>query len=192
MVQARSELADLFQSLGNETEALRELEALAALEGRPERQVALGLAYARSGEADRAVRTLSGAVERFPEHTAAYIALGRVWLESAAARDDRIALRKAVEALEGAIAAGADGSQVLTLLGRAELVGGSIEKAERLLKDAASRVPLDPDALLFLAEAADRLGHVDLARRARVSYQTLEGDDAVPAVDRAAPARKGR
>jgi tetratricopeptide (TPR) repeat protein len=192
MVQARTELADLYQSLGSENDALRELEALAALEGRPERQVALGLAYARSGEADRAVLTLSNAVERFPEHTAAYIALGRVWLESASGRDDRIALRKAVEALEGAIAAGADGSQVLTLLGRAELVGGSADKAERLLKDAASRVPLDPDALLFLADAAERLGHIDLARRALVSYRTLEDEDAAVALGRAAPDRIAR
>jgi tetratricopeptide (TPR) repeat protein len=189
LVQARAELADLYHDLANDTDALRELEALAVLDGRPERQVALGLAYARSGRTERAVLTLGAAVERFPEHMPAYVALGRVWLESAEARGDRIALGKAIEALEAAIAAGADGSEALALLGRARFLAGAVDEAERLLKDASGRLPINPEALVYLADAAERAGHSELARRALVSYRTLQQEDAPELSGRAAPVR---
>jgi len=177
LVQARGELSDLYEELDRQADALRELDALAALEGRPERLVALGLAYARAGRTERAVVTLGGAVERFPENAAAYIALGRVWLLSAEARPDRVTVRKAIEALEGAIDAGANNSEVLALLGRAHFLNGHPEPAERILGDAATRLPVDPNVFLYLADAAERLGHVDTARRALVSYRTLHEDD---------------
>jgi tetratricopeptide (TPR) repeat protein len=177
LVQARGELSDLYEELDRDSDALRELDALAALEGRPERFVALGLAYARAGRTDRAVATLGTAVERFPESAAAYIALGRVWLQSAEEKPDRVALRKAIEALEGAIDAGANNSEVLGLLGRAHFLNGHLEPAERILRDAATRLPVDPDVFLYLADAGERLGHSDLARRSLVSYRTLHEDD---------------
>ena len=189
LVQARGELSDLYEELDRDPDALRELDALAALEGRPERFVALGLAYARAGRADRAVVTLGAAVERFPENAAAYIALGRVWLQSAEGRPDRVALRKAIEALEGAIDAGANDSEVLGLLGRAHYLNGHLEPAERILRDAATRLPVDLDVLLYLADAAERLGHSDLARRALVSYRALHEDDE-QAITRAAGAMR--
>jgi tetratricopeptide (TPR) repeat protein len=177
LVQARGELSDLYEELDRDPDALRELDALAALEGRPERFVALGLAYARAGRTDRAVVTLGTAVERFPESAAGYIALGRVWLQGFEEKPDRVALRKAIEALEGAIDAGANNSEVLGLLGRAHFLNGHLEPAERILRDAVTRLPVDPDAFLYLADAAERLGHSDLARRALVSYRTLHEDD---------------
>lgn len=177
LVQARGELSDLYEELDRQADTLRELDALAALDERPERVVALGLAYARAGRTERAVVTLGAAVERFPENAAAYIALGRVWLQSAEARPDRVTVRKAIEALEGAIDAGANNSEVLGLLGRAHFLNGHLEPAERILRDAATRFPVDPDVFLYLADAAERLGHSDLARRALVSYRTLHEDD---------------
>jgi tetratricopeptide (TPR) repeat protein len=177
LVQVRGELSDIYEELDRDSDALRELDALAALDSRPERFVALGLAYARAGRTDRAVVTLGTAVERFPESAAAYIALGRVWLQSAEGKPDRVALRKAIEALEGAIDAGANNSEVLGLLGRAHFLNGHLEPAERILRDAATRLPVDPDVFLYLADAAERLGHSDLARRSLVSYRTLHEDD---------------
>ncbi|MGH9329425.1 MAG: tetratricopeptide repeat protein [Vicinamibacterales bacterium] len=177
LAQARGELSDLYSDLNRQADALRELDALAALEGRPERQVALGLAYARAGRTERAVVTLGAAVERFPENAAAYVALGRVWLQSAEARPDRVALSKAIEALEGAIDAGANGSEALALLGRAHFLNGHVEPAERILRDAATRLPVDPEVFAYLADAAERLGHADLARRALVSYRALRDDE---------------
>ena len=82
-----------------------ELEALAALEPtRPERLVNVGLAYARIGRRDTAVLTLGRAAERHPEATVVYTALGRIWLTSAEAQKDPVALGKAIEALQPAAA----------------------------------------------------------------------------------------
>jgi tetratricopeptide (TPR) repeat protein len=189
LVEARSELADLYRALARRGDELQQLEALAALESRPERHVALGLAYARAGRTERAVLTLGSAVERFPEHAAVYVALGRVWLETAEARPDRVALSKAIEALEGAVAAGANSSEALTLLGRAMLLAGDPEPAERLLQQASSRLPVDEQAFAYLAEAAERLGHADLARRALISYRALAAEDAPSVARVASPAR---
>jgi tetratricopeptide (TPR) repeat protein len=189
LVQARGELSDLYGELDRPADALRELDALAALEGRPERQVALGLAYARAGRTERAVVTLGATIERFPEHSAAYVALGRVWLRSAETRPDRIALGKAIEALEGAIDAGAASSEALALLGRARFLNGYVEAAVRTLQDAANRLPVDPDAFAYLAEAADRLGNLELARRSLISYRALYEADG-PEVARIAGAER--
>src|SRR5882672_1964367 len=100
---AREELADLELAQGRTREGIEQLEALAALEpGRPQRMVNVGLAYARSGRTDAAITTLGRAAERYPEADAVYIALGRIWLEIAESRDDRVALSKALEALQPA------------------------------------------------------------------------------------------
>ena len=97
----------------------RELDALAALDARPERLVALGLAYARAGRTDRAVVALGTAVERFPESAAAYIALGRVWLQSAEeSRTASLSGRRSKRWKERSTPAPAN-SEVLGLLGRA-------------------------------------------------------------------------
>lgn len=189
LVQARGELADLYRALGRRNDELQQLQALAALESRPERQIALGLAYARAGRTEHAVLTLGGAVERYPEHADGYVALGRVWLEAAETRPDRVALSKAIEALEGAIAAGANSSEALTLLGRAMLLANDPEPAERMLQDATARLPVDEEAFVYLAHAAERLGHADLARRALISYRTLAAEDSPSLARVAAPER---
>src|SRR5215203_2820337 len=100
---AREELADLFGALGRTDGRLHQLEILTALDPGPSRDVALGLAYSRSGQTDRAVTALARASERYPEQRYTYVALGRVWLEIAQARGDRLALGKALSALEGAV-----------------------------------------------------------------------------------------
>ena len=48
--------------------------------------VDVGLAYARTGRTERAITTLGNAAERFPQATVVYMALGRVWLETAEAQ----------------------------------------------------------------------------------------------------------
>ena len=49
----------------------------------PERDVALGLAYARIGRTDMAVLALGRAAEEHPEQPLVYTALGRVWFDIA-------------------------------------------------------------------------------------------------------------
>src|SRR5204863_4109644 len=100
MVHAREELADLYGRIGKTEDRLRQLEALLSLDPGPRRQVALGLAYVRAGEFDRAVTTLGRAAEQYPDHPYTYVALGRVWLEKAQPRADRVDLSKALGALQ--------------------------------------------------------------------------------------------
>jgi tetratricopeptide (TPR) repeat protein len=176
LLHAREELADLYGALGRTDNRLTQLEALNALDPGVSREVALGVAYARAGQADRAVLTLGRAAERYPDQPYAYVALGRVWLEIAQARGDRVALSKAIGALEGAVGSD-DSSEALTLFGRALLMTSDEEPAERTLQDATRRQPLDPLAFYYLSEAAERLGHFEAARQALLDYEVLRGDE---------------
>lgn len=176
-VAAREEMIAIFDHGGRGQDALEQREALAALEPtRAERLIDLGLTYARGGRTDAAVLTLGRAAERFPDEPAVYTALGRVWLEAPAPQDSRVALSKAIEALQlHATSAGASG-ETLMLYGRAMLRSGDAPVAERVLLQAAEQTPVERGLFLDLAEAAERLGHVPLAVDALRRYLAL-GDD---------------
>jgi tetratricopeptide (TPR) repeat protein len=176
MSQAREELADLAEQTGRGQEALEQLEALRALDPSPARDVTLGLALAKAGQTDRAVITLRHAVERHPNHRYTYVALGRVWLEIALARADRVDLNKAIEALEQAVRE--DGSsEAFTLYGRALLQANDDERAESVLRQATLKAPADALAFYYLADAAERRGHLDAARQALLDYLALVPED---------------
>ncbi len=178
LVQAHEELADLYGRLGRREDRIGQLEELARLDAGPERQVRLGLAYARAGQFDKAITTLGHAAEQYPDHASTYLALGRVWLEKAQP-PDRLELMKALGALEAAVRA-EDSSEALTLFGRALLLSDKNALAEGVLQQATQKQPADPLAFYYLAAAAERCGHPDLARRALVDYRALEGDDGDP------------
>ncbi len=171
--EARAELAAVYETLGRTGDEIEQLEALAALGPRPERAVALGLAYARAGRTNQAVMTLGSAAERFPDTPQVYVALGRVWLESAQARNDRIALSKAIEALEGALTTADPTSEALALFGRALFISGDLDTAEQTLLEAVARRPVEPIAFVYLADVAERLGRTAAAKDALVSYRAL-------------------
>lgn len=180
LLQAREELADLYHALGRQSDRIKQLEALLALDtgpSRASREISLGLAYADAGRLENAVLRLGEATERYPDHAATYVALGRVWLE-AAERDRttanrRVSLTKALGALEHAVRQD-EGSAVRTLFGRALLLAGEDpEFAERMLQQATERLPTDPSSFYYLAEAAERRGHFEVARRALVDYHSI-------------------
>jgi tetratricopeptide (TPR) repeat protein len=176
LLHAREELADLYGREGHADDRVTQLEALLALDPAPSREVALGLAYARAGRPDTAITTLSRAVERHPDHPQAYAALGRLWLERAQARGDRVELSKALGALAEAV--GADqSSEVLTLYGRALFAAGDYEQAQRALTDATARMPVDPLSFYYLADIAERRADFAVALNALRDYQALEGQD---------------
>ena len=173
-VAAREELVNLFERAGRQQDALDQLEALAALEpAHAERLVSVGLAYARWGRTDAAILTLGRAAERNPDQPAVYTAIGRVWLNAAESRNDRVALDKAIEALTPIAEAAAASSEALTLYGRAMLLSGDVRTAERILLQAAGRPPVDPDTFRRLADASQRLGHLAVARDALLRYVAL-------------------
>ena len=177
-VAAREELADLLHALDRRSDELEQLQLLAGLDRtRPARHVALGLAYGRTRRWDAAVLTLGGALERMREPLL-YQALGRVWLDSARARGDRVDLRKAREALEPIASAPAATSEALLLAGQAALEDGDLDEAERKLQLASERFPIDLEALLAYAAVAERQNHADAARRALIRYEALARSDA--------------
>jgi tetratricopeptide (TPR) repeat protein len=173
-VAAREELVNLFERAGRRRDALEQLEALAALEpAHAERLISVGLAYARWGRTDAAILTLGRAAERNPDQPAVYTAIGRVWLDAAEARNDRVALGKAIEALAPIAEAAIASSEALTLYGRAMLLSGDVRRAERIFLQAAGRPPVDPDTFRRLADASQRLGHLAVARDALLRYVAL-------------------
>ncbi len=178
LVTAREELADLYASADRRADELEQLQVLAGLDrAHVERQVAVGLAHARAHRWELAVVTLGNALERAPDNLSIYGALGRVWLDSGQVRDDRVELNKAREALERAAADPAATSEILALYGRTLLEDGNTEDAERTLQQATARYPIDPEALLLYAAAAERQGHFDTARTALIQYGALISND---------------
>ncbi|MDD5720649.1 MAG: tetratricopeptide repeat protein [Candidatus Krumholzibacteria bacterium] len=178
LIPAREELADLHALRGRRREEIEQLEALAALDpGRPERLIAVGLAYSRGNSPDQAVMALGRAAERFPDQPEVYAALGRVWLRAAEEHGDKASLRKALEALEPVASQPSATSDVLALYGRALSLNGETEKAEQVLQQASARLPAEPTALLALANVARRLGHYAQARDALIRYTMLSDDD---------------
>lgn len=172
MLQAREELADEYGRLGRSDDRIAQLEALLALDPGPSREVALGLAHADAGDSASALQVLSRAARRYPTHRYTYVALGRVWLDVAQAGDDEIALNKALEALRNA-SGPEEHSEALMLTGRALLLASDLEAAERALQRATEKLPVEPVTFLYLAEAAERLGHLDVAREALLDHDAL-------------------
>jgi tetratricopeptide (TPR) repeat protein len=173
LVAAREELALLYAALNRDRDSIEQLEALAALEpGRPERLVRVGLAYARQGRIEAAIIALGRAAERYPDDPIVYTALGRLWLESARS-SDRIAIGKALEALEPAASRPTATSETLALYGRALFLSGNTEAAVRALQQATSRAPVEPIAYLYLSEAARHVRDPDIAYDADLRYAAL-------------------
>ena len=175
---AREALADMYLQDGDYGRAINQLEALAALEpARADRVVAVGLAQARAGREDAAVITLGRAVERFSDAPQVYAALGHVWLNEARQRGDRVALNKAIQALQHAANRSEATGATYAELGHARLLAGDRPAAERALREAVARLPVPPDVYLQLAEVTARDGRIRDARDALLKYATLIGDD---------------
>jgi tetratricopeptide (TPR) repeat protein len=177
-VPAREELADLYAAAGRRADQIEQLETIATLDrDHVERQVAVGLAQARAGHEEVAVVTLGTALDRTPGQPLVYQALGQVWLDRAQAHNDRVYLSKALEALGRVASNPAATSDVLTLYGRALLLDGQVDAAERTLQQASTSYPLEPSSLVLYATAAERQKHFDVARQALIDYAGLMADD---------------
>ncbi len=178
LIAAREELADVYAVQSRRADVLDQLQVLVGLDrNRVERQVGVALALARAGRTEPAIVTLGTALERTPDDPRIFQALGQVWLQDAEVRNDRLALNKALEALERAANATSVNSDTLTLFGRALLRDGQTERAEQVLQVATSRYPVDPMAFAYYAMAAERQKHLDAARQALIDLVALLGDD---------------
>jgi tetratricopeptide (TPR) repeat protein len=182
-IPAREELAELHRLQQQTRDEIEQLDALYALDpNKPERLIAVGRAHLRTGNRDLAVMTLRRAAERFKEHPGVFAALGQVWLEAAEERGDPSDLSKALEALEPVATQPTAASETLGMYGRALILAERYEEAERMFRQASQRFPLDPEVLPDLASVAQRLGHLDEARQALVTYSMLVDEDREEAV----------
>ena len=177
-IPAREELADLHRLQERPRAEIDQLAALAALDPeKPERLVAVGLAYLRAGNHERAVTTLGHAAERFPKHPGIYTALGQIWLTAAEDQGDPSDILKALEALEHVASQSNASSEALGFYGRALMLSGDYARAEQAFRQSAQRLPTDPRVLLPYASVAQRLGHLDEARQALVKHSILVDQD---------------
>jgi len=172
LIVAREQLADLYGAVGRRAARIAELDRLLSADPSPARQVTLALAHASAGDTLRAVRLLRSGAGLYPDNAAIYLALGRVWLDLARVGGDRVALSKALEALQHAVSM-EPSSEALTALGRARLAALDPALAERTLRQATETLPADPAAFLHLAEASERTGRAQAARRALLDYTSL-------------------
>ena len=178
-IAAREELADLYVSTGRHEEEIEQLQMIASLDrDHVERQVALGLAQARAGHEELAVLTLGSALEHTAVQPLVYRALGQVWLDRAQAHKDSVYLSKALEALGRGASSPDATSDILTLYGRALLLDGQFDAAERALQQASTSYPLEPESLVLYATVAEQQGHLDAGRQALIDYAGLVADDA--------------
>jgi Flp pilus assembly protein TadD len=173
-VAAREELAALDLSLGRRRDGLEQLEALAALEpDRPERLTDLALANARAGRFESAALAMQRAAERYPDSALVHRAVARIWLDFAEDGTDHVAVENALGALRNAATQDSGSPELQLLRGRAQLLSNDSAAAEQSLQAATASVPVEPAAFQYLAIAAERLGHHDLARVSRARYEAL-------------------
>lgn len=176
---ARQEMVRLLLILKRDADAIRELEKLAAFEPtRPDHLIEAGVIYARLGRTDLALTELNRAAERDPADPRVYQALGQIWLNAAESRRDRVALNKAIEALDRAARAPGATSEGLTLYGRALVLAGDPAGARQAFEQAVQKTPIEPVAYRELASLAQRRGDLLTARDWLVRYLALSTDSA--------------
>jgi predicted Zn-dependent protease len=90
------------------------------------------------------------------------------------------ALNKALEALERVATLPGASSDALTLYGRALMAAARLDEAERVLRQASERFPVDPEAFLLYARVAEAQKHNGEAANALAAYVALVGSDALP------------
>jgi tetratricopeptide (TPR) repeat protein len=178
MLSARDELADLYRERGRLADEMDELTALASLDDRAGRQIALAMALLRARRYDDALDVLHrpsvAAVASSDPRVA--IALGHIYVDRAERLHDSASIPLALSSLASFVSGTPRRSDGLALFGRALYLSGDAAGAERLLHEAIATPPIDPEAFAFLADAAERQSHPDVARDALLSLDVLEGD----------------
>jgi tetratricopeptide (TPR) repeat protein len=95
-----------------------------------------------------------------------------------------VGLQKALEALEPFTRGPSASGEAVALYGRAMVLSGEVARGETTLRDAAAMLPVSPETLLWLADAAERLGHYPIVRSALERWAAIspESDPNLPAV----------
>ncbi|MBA3949684.1 MAG: hypothetical protein H0X44_07045, partial [Acidobacteria bacterium] len=138
-----------------------------------ERHIAVALAAAAAGRTDRAVLALGRANDLGASDPRIPVALGRVWLANAEAKNDRSSLRKAAEALADT-SPNPQTSEVLGLLGRLAFLNGQMGEALRLLERAVEERPVWSEAFRYQADALRAAKRTEEADAALERYAKIK------------------
>jgi tetratricopeptide (TPR) repeat protein len=178
MLSARDELADLYRERGRPADEVDELTALASLDDRVGRQIALAMALLRTRRYQEALDVLQRPTVTAvaASDTRVAIAFGRVYLDRAERLHDSASIPLALSSLAPVTSGTPRRSDGLALWGRALYLAGDLAGSERTLREAITTPPIAPEAFTFLADTAERQSHPDVARDALLSLDVLEGD----------------
>lgn len=177
LVPAREALADVFRVGGRRREQIEQLEAIAALEpDEPRRLISIADAYARSGRPDTALATIERLSDPLPEEPDVRTEVARVWLAAAESGHNAALVARAERLLSPMTAQASASGDALALLGRIQRLRGNLVGAEETLQRAVARLPVAPQTFLDLADTAERLRHLTIARGAVVDYAALASD----------------
>ena len=145
--ETRSALIELYLETGNAARALE--VANEEIDRQPHASssyLLLADVHRMSGRNDEAIEAVGLALEQDPNLPDAYLRLGELWLEEGMLRNDRVALEKAVTALESVVMMDSENGRAALALGQAYLAIGNEVTAFEELQRAAEATPLQADA----------------------------------------------
>ena len=170
----RLALAALYESAHRTQDALTLREAVAALApDTPGPILGLADAYARTGQVEQADAALARAAVRHPNRQVILLARARLLVDRADKAADTASLRRALQMLAAPAGQPDASGEALALYGRALLLDGSLEAAERTLQRAVMQTPVTAGTFALLAEASARRGHATEAAHARAQRALL-------------------
>ncbi len=156
--EARLALVELYMDTGKTTRALRVArEEIDRQPQAPSSYLLVAEIQRRRGHNDQAIEAVGLALEQDPNLPGAYLRLGQLWLEEGISRNDRVALEKAVAALESVSQLENENGPASLALGQAYLALGDEDRAFDELQRAAEATPIQ-------AEAHRELGDLYLGR----------------------------
>jgi tetratricopeptide (TPR) repeat protein len=151
--ETRSALIELYLETGNAARALQ--VANEEIDRQPHAAhsyLRLADVHRMNGRTAEAIEAVGLAIEQDPNLPDAYLRLGELWLEDGMLRNDRVALEKAITALESVIMMDSENGPAALALGRAYLAIGNEEAAAEELEHAADATPIQADAHRILGD----------------------------------------
>ena len=162
--EARLALAELLMTTGTSTDVVNALARAAEYERKPLYLLRIGRMLTAVHQARRAVTVLTRAQQYAPGDAEVAVALAQAQLDVG---DANLAL----QTLSDLSARSGEILQAQVIMGRAELLAGRVEAAQRLADAALATDPAQPDALYLVALL--QLGHDDKVSAERTLRKAL-------------------
>ncbi len=175
--EMRSTLIELYLDNGESSKALNLLNE--ETDRRPQDPMSylqLADVHRLQGRNDKAIESVGLALELDPNIPRAYLRLGELWLDEGLRRGDRVAMEKAVAALESVAKMDPNDGRAALALGRAFIAMGEEERGFTELQRAAEATPIQAEAHRILGDLYRGRGNHTEAITAYHIYIKLEGE----------------